>query len=102
METMENSPQRREYQRDEHRVHLVLYHLIWCPRRRKSVLIDAIAKRCREVIEGVCKEKGWKILDLEVRPDHLHLQVRVWPSDSPAGVVKELKRATAFQLGQEF
>ncbi|MGB2609988.1 MAG: hypothetical protein WBC80_13510, partial [Isosphaeraceae bacterium] len=24
-----------EYQRDEHRVHLVVYYLIWCPKRRK-------------------------------------------------------------------
>ena len=24
-----------EYQRDEHRVHLIVYHLVWCPTRRK-------------------------------------------------------------------
>lgn len=23
-----------EYQRDEHRVHLILYHLVFCPKRR--------------------------------------------------------------------
>lgn len=40
-----------EYQRDEHRVHLILYHLVWTPKRRKAVLKDAIAIDCRRLIE---------------------------------------------------
>ena len=36
-----------DYQRDEHRVHLIVYHLIWCPKRRKSVLVDDVAKGAR-------------------------------------------------------
>ena len=40
-----------EYQRDEHRVHLIVYHLIWCPRRRKAVLVGEIAKRARQIID---------------------------------------------------
>jgi REP element-mobilizing transposase RayT len=32
-----------EYQRDEHRVHLIVYHLIWCPKRRKPVLTGKVA-----------------------------------------------------------
>jgi putative transposase len=37
------SPSRMDYQRDEHRVHLIVYHLIWCPKRRKAVKILAKA-----------------------------------------------------------
>ncbi len=48
------------YQRDEHRVHRISYHLIWCPRRRKPVLVGPVAARCRELIEGQCAEKGWQ------------------------------------------
>ena len=36
-----------EYQRDEHRVHLIVYHLIWCPKRRKPVLVGEVAKDLR-------------------------------------------------------
>ena len=39
-----------EYQRDEHRVHLIVYHLIWCPRRRKPVLVDEVKARCEHLI----------------------------------------------------
>jgi len=94
--------QTHEYRRDEHRVHLIIYHLIWCPRRRKPVLVGPVAARCRELIEGECVEKGWEILALAIQPDHIHLCVRVWPSDSAAEVVQECKRITSFHLRKEF
>ncbi len=63
-----------EYQRDEHRVHLIIYHLIWCPKRRKSVLVGPVAARCRELLEGKCAERGWTILALAIQPDHFALR----------------------------
>ena len=94
--------QTHAYRRDEHRVHLIISHLIWCPRRRKPVLVGPVAARCREVIEGTCAEKGWNILALAIAPDPLHLGVRVWPSESAAEVVKEGKGITSFHLRNEF
>lgn len=81
-------------QRDEHRVHLIIYHLVWCPKRRKAVLGGDIAKDCRALIEQKCAERGWQIVELAIQPDHIHLFVRVWPSDSAATVVKECKGLT--------
>ena len=100
METTKKSE--LEYQRDEHRVHLIVYHLIWCPKRRKPLLGGKLKDRCQELIETKCKEKGWIILTLALQPDHIHLFVRVWPSDSAAEVVKELKGYTSFFLRKEF
>jgi putative transposase len=100
METTEKG--RFKYQRDEHRVHLIVYHLIWCPKRRKPILVGNLRDRCQELLEAKCKEKGWDILTLAIQPDHIHLFVRVWPSDSAAEVVKELKGSTSFFLRKEF
>jgi putative transposase len=94
--------QTHEYRRDEHRVHLIIYHLIWCPRRRKPVLAGPVAARCRELIACQCAEKGWDILALAIQPDHIHLFVRVWPSDSAADVVKACKGLTSHHLRDEF
>lgn len=47
-----------EYQRDEHRVHLIVYHLIWCPWRRRPVLTGKIAQVCRALLEQKCKAQG--------------------------------------------
>lgn len=91
-----------ELQKDEHRVHLITYHLIWCPRRRKPVLVGKVKERLQQLIEEKCEDKGWVILTLAILPDHLHLFVRAWPSDSASDVVKELKGMSARYLKQEF
>ena len=102
MESTSESPTHLDYQRDEHRVHLVVYHLIWCPKRRKAVLQGAIKTRCQQIIEQKCEEKGWTILELAIQPDHLHLFIRAWPTDSAEACVKELKGITSFTLRKEF
>jgi putative transposase len=43
-----------DYQRDEHRIHLIVYHLVWTPKRRKAVLTGLIAKDCKALIEAKC------------------------------------------------
>jgi putative transposase len=90
------------YQRDEHRVHLIIYHLIWCPRRRKPVLVGEVKERCEQLIREKCETKGWTILTLAVQPDHIHLFVRCYPSDSASEFVKECKGVTSFFLRKEF
>ena len=87
-----------EYQRDEHRVHRIVYHLLWCPKRRKPVLTGDVANDCRHWITEKCRQKGWTILELAIQPDHVHLCVRVWPGDSAADVIKECKGVTSFCL----
>lgn len=92
----------RDYIRDEHRVHLILYHLVWTPKRRKAVLKDAIAVDCRRLIEETCAEQGWEIIELAIQPDHIHLFVRVWPSVAASDVVKEIKGVTSHVLRERY
>ena len=87
-----------DYQRDEHRVHLIVYHLVWTPKRRKPVLTGAIGMDCQGLIEKKCLDKGWTILELAVQPDHVHLFVQAWPSTSAAEIVKECKGVTSHAL----
>lgn len=89
------------YQRDEHRVHLINYHLVWTPKRRKAILTGAIAEDCKALIEKKCADMGWKILELAVQPDHIHLFVQAWPETSAADVVKECKGITSHHLRKD-
>jgi putative transposase len=91
-----------EYQRDEHRVHLIVYHLLWCPKRRKPVLTGDVAGECQYLIRVKCAEHGWDVRELAVQPDHVHLVVRCRPADSAAYVVKECKGLTSRRLRQQF
>ena len=89
-----------EYQRDEHRVHLIVYHLIWCPKRRKRILAEPIASTLHRLIVDKCTQRGWEILQLAIQPDHIHLFVRVFPTNAASDVVSEIKAFTAHELRQ--
>jgi putative transposase len=91
-----------DYLRDENRVHLIAYHLVWTPKRRKPVLTGDVATDCRALIEEKCDEMGWHILDLQIYPDHVRLTVRVWPTNSAADVVKECKAVTSHELWRKY
>ncbi len=90
-----------EYRRDERRVHLILYHLVFCPKRRTPVLVGDVARDAEELIRRKCEQHGWEVVALEVMPDHVHLFVRVWPTTSAADVVKEVK-GTSHELRAKY
>jgi putative transposase len=91
-----------DYQRDEHRVHLIVYHLIWCPKRRKKVLVKDVAKDCKALIGEVCASQDWQILELAVLPDHIHLFVRARTTDSAADIVARVKGRTSHDLRAKY
>src|SRR5690349_4624877 len=79
-----------DYRRDGHRVHLIVYHLLWCPKRRRKILTGALGVDCERLIRTVCDQHAWEILDLAIQADHIYLCVRCWPKDSAADVVAAL------------
>jgi putative transposase len=89
-----------EYRRDEHRVHLVVYHLVWCPKRRKAVLGGRVGEDCARLIREVCQEYGWDVVRLAVMADHVHLFVRADPGTAAADVVRACKGRTSRLLRQ--
>jgi putative transposase len=91
-----------DYQRDEYRVHLIVCHIVFCPKRRKAVLGGDIARDCDRLSRQKCAEKGWDVLQLAIQPDHVHLFVRVFPTNSAAEVVKEVKGLTSHDLRQKY
>ena len=52
------------------------YHLIWCPKYRRSVLINGVDKRLKELLLKKAKEMDVVIEKMEVMPDHVHLFVK--------------------------
>ena len=91
-----------DYKRSQHQVFLINYHLVWCPKRRKKILVNGIAERLKVIIEEVAKELGVDILALEVMPDHLHLFVNCYPQLPIPHLVKAIKGRSARLLRQEF
>lgn len=87
-----------ESRRGGHRIHLVVSHLIGCPKRRKPVLVGDVARDCRTLIEAKGNDHGWTIEDLAIQPDHVHLVVRVRPMDSAVDMLKAVQGVPAHGL----
>ena len=69
----------QEYQHKRTSVYLVNYHFVWCPKRRRKILVDKLVDRLRELLYEKAEELGLKILALDIQPDHLHLFVSCPP-----------------------
>lgn len=91
-----------KYRHAKTTVYLVNYHLIWCPKRRKPVLVGKIKERLKEIIQEVATEKEIEILDLVVNPDHVHLFILANPMISAHKIVKAFKAKSSRYLRKEF
>lgn len=78
------------------------YHLIWCPKYRRRVLVPPISDRLKELLNEKATEIGVSIDTMEVMPDHVHLFVKSKPTASPHWIVQQLKGYTSRTLRQEF
>jgi putative transposase len=91
-----------EYKSGNHHKYLLNLHFVWCPKRRKKVLVGDVARRAKELFYTLANEKGWDVLALEVAPDHIHLFIGVTPVDAPHLVIKAFKGRSSFYLRKEF
>jgi len=91
-----------DYQHSRNKVYLIQYHLVWCPKRRKPVLVGKIKERLEQIIHEVADELGIKVLKLAVNPDHLHLFISAYPTIPVHKIVKRIKGRSSRILRQEF
>jgi putative transposase len=80
----------------------IAYHLIWCPKYRRKVLINGIDIRLKELLNEKAIELGVVIENMEVMPDHVHLFVKCEPSDAPQFLVGQFKGYSSRILRDEF
>lgn len=83
-------------------VHHIGYHIIWCTKYRRKVLIGDIPDRLKQLLQERAAEIDVSIEALEVMPDHVHLFVRSCPTNAPHYIVGRLKGYTSRILRSEF
>ena len=91
-----------EYKHSRNQVYLMNYHLVWCPKRRRPVLVGNIKNRLSQILAEVAAEKRAEILAVEIMPDHLHLFVSCYPQMVIHKLVKAFKGRSSNLLRREF
>jgi putative transposase len=57
--------------------HRLIYHLVWIPKYRKRELKEKIAERIKELLYECADLQRWKIEELNIKIDHVHMLVRI-------------------------
>ncbi|AAG18872.1 MULTISPECIES: IS200/IS605-like element ISH22 family transposase [Halobacterium] len=92
----------RGFDRERTNVHKLQYHFIWCPKYRKSVLTGEVRDRLEELIKEKADELGVEILELAIRPDHVHLFITGDPTLAPNKIMQQIKGYSSRHLRDEF
>jgi putative transposase len=78
------------------------YHIVWCPKYRRKVLIDEVEIRLKEIIYEIAKELKVEILEMETDKDHIHILADVDPQFGVMSFTKKAKGRSSRLLRDEF
>ena len=92
----------KKYKKGNTTIYSCQYHIIFCPKYRRNVLVDGIDQRLKELIKEKEKEWDYEVLEMEVMPDHVHLLLDVNPKEGIYNVVNHIKGYSSNILRQEF
>jgi len=91
-----------KYKSNNNIVYSCKYHIVWCPKYRRKVLVDKIAERLEELIKEKSSELRADIIEMEIQPDHVHLLVEVDPQFGVNKYIKQVKGYTSYVMRKEF
>lgn len=91
-----------DYKSNNNVVYSCKYHVVWCPKYRRSVLVNGVDKRLKRIMLDTAKEYRAEVIELEVMPDHVHLLIEVDPQYGVHRMVRQLKGRSSRILRSEF
>ena len=78
------------------------YHIVWVPKYRYRVLTDKVGFEVSKSIRIYSERLKCELVELNVRPDHVHLLVKVPPKVSISKLMGTVKGKTALQVFKQF
>lgn len=91
-----------EYKSNNNIVYSCKYHVVFCPKYRRKVLVNEVEVRLRELIKEVCQKNRIDLIEMETMPDYVHLLLEVDPQYGIHKAVKQIKGETSRILRKEY
>ena len=85
-----------------HAVYEAKYHLVWCPKYRKRILVGEIRERVKELFFEIAERFDLEIDRCEVAEDHIHILISFPPRYSIAQVVGIIKGKSGSKIFEEY
>jgi putative transposase len=80
-----------EYKSNRNVIYSCKYHVVWCPKYRRTVLVGKVQEQLKTIIRQVAEERRAEVIELEVMPDHVHLLVGIDPQYGVHRLIKQMK-----------
>ena len=84
-----------DYQRNAGAVYTLKYHLVWCAKYRRKVLVDTVADDLRSLLYQKAEQLKVTVEALEIMPDHVHLFISAPPTEAPHRLANQFKGYTS-------
>ena len=97
-----NTYMETKYKSNNNIVYSCKYHIVWCPKYRRKVLIGDIETRLKELLIETCANMNVDIIEMELMPDHVHMLIEVDPQFGVHKAIKTMKGKTSKVLRSEF
>ena len=91
-----------KYRSNNNVVYSCKYHVVWCSKYRRKVLVNKISERLKELIIKKCSEIKADIIEMEIMPDHVHLLIEIDPQFGINRAIRSIKGSTSHMLRKEF
>lgn len=92
----------KSYKTSSHLTFSCQYHVIFCPKYRRKVLINGIDKRLKEIFIQVSEKYDFAIVEMEIMSDHVHLLIDCDPRFGIMNCINKLKGTSSNLLRNEF
>ena len=90
------------YKKGHKNIFNIGYHIIWCPKYRRRILIGNIECRLKELLIQKSNELDIEIKSIEIMPDHIHIFIKCLPTNNINNIIKYLKGYSSRMLRKEF
>ena len=74
------------------------YHIVWCTKYRRKVLTGGADDDCKALLLSLSEEYRFRILAMEVMPDHVHLLIDASPQFNIPDMIRIMKGVCARKL----
>ena len=91
-----------KYKSNRNIIYSCKYHIVWCSKYRRKVLVGEVEKRLKEIVMQVANKLNVEILEMETDKDHIHILADIDPSFGVMKFIKTVKGRSSRILRDEF
>ncbi len=92
----------KKYWTGSHTKHRIQIHYVFIAKYRKRILRGKIVTRIYELFKDACNLNRWRIQEINIQVDHIHLLIQIKPDMSIAKVAQIQKGGSSRIIRKEY